>query len=127
MWTYKISGILGAVLYIALFAAGIVIDSSPYRAQFAGGSFNVWAFIAAMLTYTPTNIAFLTLLAGYVAGCASRISTARVDPPPAPSTEPTAKMVSLSTMYRSESPVASMFRSLIVYFGFDKKQSSGAL
>jgi hypothetical protein len=118
MWTYKIMGLIGAVLYVALLTAGIVIDSGPYRAQFTGGLFNIWAFIAAMLTYTPTNIAFLALLAGYVAGCASRITSARVDLPPATATEPEAKMVTLSTLYRSESPVASMFRSLIVYFGF---------
>jgi len=80
--------------------------------------FDIWAFIAAMLTYTPTNTAILALLAGYVAGCASRITTARVDVPAPAASEPAAKMVTLSTLYRSESPVASMFRSLIVYFGF---------
>ena len=118
MSTYKIFGTIGAVLYIALLTAGIVIDSGPYRAQLTGGVFNIWAFIVAMLTYTPTNTAFLALLAGYVAGCASHITTSKVDITPASSSEPTSKMVTLSALYRTESPFASMFRSLIVYFGF---------
>jgi hypothetical protein len=118
MWTYKILGSIGAVVYIAIFTAGIVVDSSPYRAQVTGGAFSFTAFIAAMLTYTPTNIAFLALLAGYVAGCASRITSSPVEVPSTTPTEPAAKAVTLSTLYRSESPIASMFRSLIVYFGF---------
>jgi hypothetical protein len=117
MWTYKVLGTIGAVLYIALLTAGIVIDSSPYRAQVTAGLFNFWAFIGVMLTFTPTNVALLAMLAGYVAGCASRITSSPVGVPAA-SSDPTAKMVTLSTLYRSESPVASMFRSLIVYFGF---------
>lgn len=122
MWIYKILGICAAVLYVALLTAGIVIDSSPYRAQLTGGMFNIWAFCAVMLTYTPTNVAFLAMLAGYVAGCASRIMTARIEVPAGSgagaASDPAARLVTLSTLYRMESPVASMFRSLIVYFGF---------
>jgi hypothetical protein len=117
MWTYKIGGTVGALLYIALLTAGIVIDSSPYRTQLAQNISSGWPFLVVMLTYTPTNIAFLAMLAGFIAGCASRITTAPVTVPPVP-TENADTMVTLSTLYRSESPVASMLRSLIVYFAF---------
>lgn len=122
MAKYKIGGAAAVVLYIMLLSAGIIVDSAPYRAQVTSGPWMVvpWAFIVAMLTYTPSNIAFLSLLAGLIAGCASRISAI----PLARSQENDQQgnleqqYMTLSMAYRMESPVASMFRSLVVYLGF---------
>ena len=104
------------MLYIAILAGGIIINSQPFRDDVADGKFGLYAFVMAMLTYTPTNIAFLAMLAGLLGGCASRITSMGEDAAAAGGT--TEPLAARSLAYRTESPFASMFRSLVVYLGF---------
>ncbi len=118
MWSYKIMGTVGAVLYVAVLTAGIVINSQPFRDDVADGKFTLPVFVAVMLTYTPTNIAFLAMLAGLVAGCASRVTSGRGKGEAADAVGGSRPTTVLSMIYRTESPFGSVFRSLVVYLGF---------
>ena len=114
--TYKIIGTIAVIAFIALFTAGVVMDSSPYRAQLNSPSFNLTALLAVMLTYTPSNVAFLALLYGLIAGCSSILTHGRVTH--ASHQVATEARMEESATYRTESPVASMFRSLVAYLAF---------
>jgi hypothetical protein len=134
-------GCAALLAYLLLFAAGMLVSSEPYRKQLAEHSVSISpvavataanvatppvtaqpltsaemfkAFLLAMLLYTPTNVALLTILAGFVGGCASYLTYAEA------STELRAKGTDqpapdLRALFRTESPFASMFRSLLVY------------
>ncbi len=116
---YHVAGIIAALAYILLFAAGLVIDSSPYRQQVnTVGGINLYALVVVALTYTPTNVAFLAMLAGLIAGCASMITYQRIEEMGLKVNSKNDPLIQQSLMYRTESPVASMFRALVVYFGF---------
>ncbi len=113
---YKIGGVLGMLAYTFLFTVGVVINSAPYRARLTASATDVGAFVAVLLTYTPINVAFLCVLAGLIGGCASLLTFHRVG-----THEEKLKgnpLSEQSLMFRTESPVASMFRSLVVYFAF---------
>ncbi len=113
---YKIGGALGALAYLVLFTAGVVINSAPFRARLTASATDVAAFIAVLLTYTPINVAFLSILAGLIGGCASLLTYHRVGVDNA-KLEANA-LNEQSLIFRTESPVASMLRSLVVYFAF---------
>lgn len=114
---YHVTGTIGVVAYVLLFAAGLVIDSSVYRTQL-NSTFNVWTLFAVALTYTPTNVAFLALLAGLVAGCASMLTYLKLEALGLKLGAKADPLAQQSLLFRTESPVASMFRSLVVYFAF---------
>ncbi len=119
MLGYKIGGALGAVAYLLFFTAGVAIDSAPFRAQLLNGSVNWQAYLAVVCTYTPINVAILSLLAGLMGGCSSLITHKRrleveVDTPAGRFH----RLDPRSLIYRTESPIASMLRSIVVYFGF---------
>lgn len=117
MLAYKILGTLAAIAYVALFTAGVVVDSGPFRTQLNGSSFSIGALIIVMMTYTPSNVAILSMLAGLISGCSSLITHEKLH-----SSEETHRQgkahLSQSILYRTESPVASMFRSLVAYLAF---------
>ncbi len=115
---YKVAGCIALVLYIFLFGAGLVVDSAPYRAALRNAAFDPVAFIIVVFAYTPTNTAFLAILAGLIAGCASRVTYHHYLYPPERPGNHHGKELTQSVIYRTESPFASMFRSLVVYFAF---------
>jgi hypothetical protein len=75
--------IITITLWIVLFAAGILINSAPYREQIAAPdpSANlgniIFNWIVVLLVYTPTNIAMLSLLTGLL-GALGRCATLHV-------------------------------------------------
>lgn len=136
---YVVTGIVTLVMWLALFAGGLTIDSSPYRAVFTvprsvaveestvpisaqpaaatiSSAIPLTAFLAVVAFYTPLNVALLTLLAGLAGGCASRLTYAKSHPEGLPQTA-NAKN-DPSTMFRTEHPVASMLRCFLVYLAF---------
>jgi hypothetical protein len=129
-------GCVALTAYLLLFSAGMFLSSKPYvdtlknsapfglsaahatstdREPDAGpkklleaGVF-ISTFLWAMCLFTPINVAFLTVIAGFLGGCASNITYSR----------PEAKAVpELQAVFRRESPFASMIRSFIVYLAF---------
>ena len=134
-------GILAILIWLILFAAGVTIDSSPYRAVLApeetsqgeseeGGASNpglegsppvpflakAIAFLGVMTFYTPMNVALLTILSGLVGGCASRLTYEKAHREGIP--EAVDPKQDLGTLYRIEHPVASLLRSFLVYLAF---------
>jgi hypothetical protein len=110
MLSYKIMGTIASMAFVALFTAGVVVDSGPFRTQL-NTSFTPGALLAVMLTYTPSNVALLAMLAGFIGGCSSLIThrSALVKE---------GSPVDQSALYRTESPIASMLRSLVAYLAF---------
>lgn len=74
---YKINGTVAVFLCVALFTAGIVVDSIPYRAQINAERFDFAAPIAIILTCAPSNVSLLALLLVLIAGCACIITQHR--------------------------------------------------
>jgi len=80
-----------------------------------------YALFVSSLVYTPVNVAFLTLLAGFVGGCASNLAyehsreLARLRGT-APRKE--GEESSNEAFFLSESPFAAMLRSFLVYLAF---------
>lgn len=114
----KIGGSAALIIWVLLFTAGLTIDSGPYRTQVNSALFSWGAFFMVVLTYTPTNVAILSLLSGYVAGCASLITHHRYREKAEKAGRLTKEALLEHLMYRTESPMASMFRGMVVYFGF---------
>ena len=111
----RFGGSVAVIIYFALFAAGLVLDSNPAREHLRTIPFDYRDFLMVMVAYTPINVAFLGLLAGFTGGCASRITYSDLlGERPYDGSHEEVK----SNVFRLESPLASMFRSLIVYFGF---------
>lgn len=82
------------------------------------GTSTAEAFVAAFFLYTPTNVAVLTLLAGFLGGCASKLTFSHGNQGAAKGDDKAKELATASELFRSESPFASMFRSLLVYLAF---------
>jgi hypothetical protein len=135
---------LGA--YFVLFSAGLLLSSRPYREQLqalnAGGApafvsegatqvgvlpdvaappdspSLLVAFAGSVLLYSPLNVAFLTLLAGFLGGCASILSFPDAGTAKDGADGSASAKAEASRAFRRESPFASMFRSFLVYLTF---------
>lgn len=84
-------------------ADGKAAAIQPYQGS------STFAFLAAALWFTPTNLAFLALLAGLLGGCASNVLVADL------SEEEADKIHPESLRYLAEAPWSAMMRSFIVY------------
>lgn len=79
----KVLTIIIITLWIVLFVAGIIVDSSPYRAKLtsqapdAKSQGRIVDWIIVLLVYTPTNVALLSLLTGLL-GALGRRATLHV-------------------------------------------------
>ena len=107
----KIIGSLVSLVWITLFSAGLLVNSQPYR-DALGKQFDISMLVISILTYTPTNIAFLCLFAALVGGCASKLVSVKAPEFGADLSK------SDSYMYMTENPLSSMLRGLVVYFLF---------
>ena len=116
-------GMAALLAWLLLFAAGLSIDSQPYRDQIAappsagdgadaprGPRLSALVLVTAL--YTPLNAALLTILAALIGGCTSYLTFSR-DP-----TGTTALEVARSAptlVFLTEVPFASMLRGFLVY------------
>jgi hypothetical protein len=108
-----VSGLLAVHAWLVMFGMGLLVASKTYREQLLQ-SFDWKAFFISLLTYTPTNIAALCLLAAFCGGCASRMviaSAAALHP----GKESSKSADSHSDVYMTES---SMLRGFVVYVAF---------
>jgi hypothetical protein len=122
-------GGIALLAWLLFFSTGLLIESTKYRrylapetsaAQLKPGDqpmapvdpytgSPVAAFVAATLCFTPTNLLFLTLLAGLLGGCSSNVVAERLDDEQSKQVEPR------RLRYLEESPWSAMMRSFIVY------------
>ena len=105
------AGIVGLLLWIAIFAAGLTVDSAPYRKALSE-SFSFTALVQTILVYTPLNAALLTVLAALVGGCSSYLATA---PGKHSLSRTTTADDAKRLHFLGEWPVASMIRGFLVY------------
>ena len=103
--------------WLVTFGLGLFIASKPYREQLLL-AFEWKAFFVSLLTYTPTNIAALCLLAAFTGGCASRLISAQTASALGGDNANPSAPVSDSQLYMSENPFSSMFRGFAVYVAF---------
>jgi hypothetical protein len=69
----------GLTLWLLLFGMGIIVNSQPYR-ELASQHFEWFAFLMAVASYTPTNVAVLAVATGFVGGCGSLIFYGGLNP-----------------------------------------------
>jgi hypothetical protein len=122
-------GCAAVILWFVLFGAGLLIDSKEYRERIvthpavatagvaaegaARTEFHWRAFAASLVLYTPLNAAFLTLLAGFIGGCASNLTYGGPGTPTGGNAEDSENAVRMR--FLTESPFASTLRSFLVY------------
>jgi hypothetical protein len=107
------------VAWIILFSAGLVVSSKPYLDQLQQ-SFSFGGFFIAMLVYTPSNTALLSILSGFIGGCISRLIAVDEIKHKITQAEATSDSNRLFNLKRreaflTESPVMSMFRGFLTY------------
>ena len=111
-----LNGMVAVLGWLVTFGVGLLVASQPYRDRLLE-AFEWKAFFVSLLTYTPTNIAALCLLAAFCGGCASRLvlsSAATLQ-----DRKDSAKSAnSHAEVYMAESPVSSMLRGFVVYVAF---------
>jgi hypothetical protein len=112
-----LSGVIGVAVWLFLFGLGLLIDSKPYRTQLSH-AFEWKPFLLCLLTFTPTNVAALCLLAAFCGGCASRLIFSEAASALGVITSDAKTEVSDSQIYMGESPVSSMLRGFLVYIAY---------
>ena len=111
---HLVIGVLTVVAWILIFAAGLMIPSATYRGALAN-SFTAYNFLMAGLLYTYTNVVTLTCLAGLLGGICSSITFRDYEPTVGKASSEADQLISVCMVYRTENPLASMFRSFVVF------------
>ena len=119
---YSCAAVVALLVWIALFSAGLLLDSTPYRTRIAEGPFSPIDFTAAMLLYTPSNVALLSIAAGFLGGCASRLAglqdlADRIRAAREAGEDDLVRSLGRRLHYLTESPATSMLRGFLVYLG----------
>lgn len=110
------SGIIAVLGWLTLFGVGLLVASKSYRDRLLE-AFEWKAFLVSLLTYTPTNIAALCLLAAFCGGCASRLVLSSAASLHA-GRESSKPGLDDAEVFMAESPVSSMLRGFVVYVAF---------
>ena len=111
-----ILGSCGVILWIVFFSLGMLIDSTIYKTPLRTG-FSWHNFIMAMITFTPSNIAILCLVAAFTGGCASLLVIQKAQKKLGLEQQANQKRTN-SHIYMSENPFSSMMRGILVFFAF---------
>ena len=125
-------GIVASISWIVLFASGMTINSSSFRAAIAYDYYDWHDVLATLLCFTPTNVAILAALAGLGGGICSNLVAHNyaknvieppkktIDEPPVVLAEATPALTAEERrlLYLTERPIVSMFRGFMVYLIF---------
>ena len=116
--TVVITGVAGIAAWLLVFGLGIMVASQPYRDQLAK-SFDWGALLKALVTFTPTNVALLSVLAGLLGGCSSLLLYRDYTAPPAGSPQAEKPSVDEERLaFLTENPVNSALRGFAIYLTF---------
>lgn len=111
-----LNGLVAVLSWLVTFGVGLLVASQPYRDRLLQ-AFDWKVFLVSLLTYTPTNIAALCLLAAFCGGCASRlVLSSATSVHSAKDSQKGAD--SHAEIYMAENPVSSMLRGFVVYVAF---------
>lgn len=107
--------------WIILFSAGLVVSSQPYLNQLKV-NFSMGSFIIATLVYTPSNIALLSVLSGFIGGCISRLIGVndienKILVAREANNDALIKNLERRKTFLLEHPIMSMFRGFLTYIG----------
>jgi hypothetical protein len=113
--TLSLLGAFSTMAWFVMFGVGLFVNSKPYRDSVAS-NFEMRAFFISLLTYTPTNIAVLTICSSLCGGCASSLITHSRH-----TTGNGGKSGDLEgemTTRGIENPIGSVIRGFVVYMAF---------
>ena len=111
-------GVMGMLCWVWVFGTGLLIASQPYRTQLSAG-FDWWVLCKAILTFTPTNVALLSVLAGFLGGCSSLLLYSDYDsmnPDELKNSGPRIDEERLA--FLRENPISSALRGFAVFLAF---------
>lgn len=113
-------GAVGFATWLIVLVLGITVNSFAYREAIQRGAFALSNFLMVGLTYTPTNVAILSVLSGLMGGAASNVAASNVRKhleehnvqlePDSPDY--------LRLLYMRENPLVSALRGFVVYLIF---------
>jgi hypothetical protein len=108
----------GLVGWMMIFGAGILVNSKPFRDKLAA-SFDWVVLLQTLATFTPTNVALLAVLSGFIGGCASLLLYGARTSAVMTSAESGKLSLDEDRMnFLTENPVGSAVRGFAVYLAF---------
>jgi len=117
---FNILGMIAIICWIGLFVLGSWIDTKPHRECLMDEGFRWKEFGPVFWCWTPSNVAFLGLLAAFAAGCLSynfnpRALKARIIDSRLSGDEDTAAKLLRRIEFMHEVPWVSMKRGFVVF------------
>jgi hypothetical protein len=113
-------GMAGFVSWLIVLVMGITVNSFLYREAIQRGALAFSNFVMVGLTYTPTNVAILSILSGLMGGAASNVAASNIRKhldeqniklePDSPDY--------IRLLYMRENPLVSALRGFVVYLIF---------
>lgn len=116
--------------WIVLYAVGLLLESIEHRIvlapntlekqlgvagkplfdkAIAGESSQPWSFFVAVFCYTPTNMALLTLVAGFLGGCFSNVVVSSMEE------QDVQKLPPRRIAFMCENPLSATMRGFVIY------------
>jgi hypothetical protein len=112
-----VCGILGMLGWIAVFGVGMLVNSKVYRDELAT-HFDLAILAKAIISFTPTNVAVLAVLAGFLGGCASLLMYSDYSASNGAKLNGKAQIDLERLAYLQENPISSALRGFVVYLTF---------
>lgn len=112
-----ICGIAGMLGWISVFGVGMLVNSKIYRDQLAT-NFDLAILAKAIISFTPTNVALLAILAGFLGGCASLLMYSDYNTSNGAKQNGKAPIDLERLAYLQENPISSALRGFVVYLTF---------
>lgn len=109
-----VSGIIAILGWFIFFGLGMFINSQPFRDALAQNL--EWkSFFISLITYTPTNIAFLCLAAAFCGGCSSNLGISKIKET---EDDENKKGGTPQNFIVQQNPFNCMIRGFVVYIAF---------
>jgi len=108
VFSFVISGIFVAVLWLCLFVAGLLVDSSYYRAAISYKFATPVDWLLAISTFTFSNVILLAFMSGLLGGITSKMLYTK-------GFRITTKELNESNSFQIENPFISAFRGMFVF------------
>lgn len=105
---FTISGIVVSVLWLCLFVAGLLVDSSYYRAAISYNFAGMYDWFMAIIAFTFSNVILLAFMSGLLGGITSKLHYTR-------GFKITVVEYKSTNSFQVENPFISAFRGMFVF------------
>jgi len=105
---FTLSGILVSVLWLCLFIAGLLVNSSYYRAAISYNIADLNDWLLAIITFTFSNVVLLAFMSGLLGGITSKLIFTK-------GFKVTVKEFRKTNTFQVENPFISAFRGMFVF------------